>query len=403
MDINCNKLKAEFDHIPSRYDELQEYVEQMDARELYATGNIFEIEPFFSQVRGLYMDNVRFIRSQNEFNPSTDELYLYKMNLEFKTIYFKRRILGSNTCYETFYIYEDDFDKSISFYISGNEIKAHSLCYVYYENALLHTHVECNEYGVEAKAYHVSGKTVNGYVKKFYDFNGIQQEGEIRADFAYAEPGVMERVEELYGPQEMPQRRIVYQRFDEDKSVSDSLKTIEDYLVHQVYDQIASMPIKEKVFCVILEYNLQTIFPPTVAIGTESDREAMKALGAPNPWDQYSAPDMSYFNEEKTLAIDLYSAEIQPEYLFIDKTNKEMVRQKDAAWNSRIDRSYIGIAKRLMDKNFTKHFPITDDFLVMVRDFERYNNETCFHELMGYKKEKVRSNHFTGHSKESDR
>ncbi|WP_103072684.1 hypothetical protein [Aquimarina sediminis] len=378
------KVEREFEKITDHHAKMLVEVNAKEATSLYSIANLYDIEPFFAELQGERLENPTFILSDDDFDPEDDDLYLYTLDLEDKKVFLKQLILGKSLSYDTFFDYKKDVIKSTSIYVNKKERKAIKLCYLFLENRMPDLYIECSQYGVQAKKYRKDKNVLLGYDLFLKD----SKQPHCTVDFIYNQKEeTLERIEQKqYGDRK--NKLVLYQRQDPEKDIDATLQQIEDYLVKETYKQISNLPnLKEQVYCILFEYNMQGVFPPTIAIGLEKERGAEKTLGNYEIWDHYNAPDMYYFSEDETLDVNYYDEKIQREYLFVDQINSRVKSKDFSDWKNKVLETYLRIAKRLMHMDFSGCFEKTNDFLIMVRDFEEYNNEECFTVLKKYKEE----------------
>ena len=105
--------------------------------------------------------------------------------------------------------------------------------------------------------------------------------------------------------------------------------------------------------------------------------------------ERYNAPDMRYFSEDDTIAIDLFTPALEEAYLFYNRVyNIDAISDEDfTTWEEQTKALYLRICKRLMHFDFSGSFTKADGFLVVARDFEACNEEEYHNEMQTYKQE----------------
>lgn len=383
MNDYLSLIKLEFDTITGRHESLATVLTKNTVK-LFSNHNLHDIEPFYAQLQGELIKNPSFITDEHNCNPD-DSLYVYRVDSITKNIRSKRLIVSKTVYYETFFYTEDHLHKSITFYVNRDQRKAFKICYLHISNEIPIKYVECSEHGIVTKEYISRASVLIGYTSFFHNFiHGLQPS--IKTNFIYNTSDNLEAIEEFY-IKNPTTTRTLYQNFKDHKSIKEVLKTIEDYLVQQIHLQITTHTrIDKPVFCIVLEYSLQTVFPPNIGIGQEKERTYLE-LAYPNlkPWDHYNAKGMNYYSKNESLHFHLHNNILQKEYKFIEMHSNTITPEKYESWKTQIHNVYIRVAKRLQKKDFSDSFYQTDDFLVMVRNFEEYDNEKCYRKLQKYR------------------
>ncbi|UII31500.1 hypothetical protein LVD17_24715 [Fulvivirga ulvae] len=382
---STEEIQKEFDNLPDSYEMMKAEALQNDSLvEMAARHPLYEIEPFFSELNNeFYDENHSFlIETEEDYNPEKDELYTLWIDMELRKTFYRIHHLGGNVTYETTFEYHKDYYKSAMVFVDGNGIKPIKLAYLYFKEEVPDMYIECSTYGLFSKKYNSEEYRLNGYKMQVPATNY-----EYDVQFEYNYDGVLERITGKAGKDSSS--KVIFQRPGIGQNMTDTLTVIEDQLVEEVTDQIQKkVRIDEKVYCILLEYTMQGPFPPTIAIGLESEIDA--------PWDEtkiheyYNAPDMQYFSEEDTLPVDLYSEELEKAYIFFNQ-NYDIMNLTDEEfdlWEDQVKQLYLRVCKRIMHMDFSMSFQKSDRFLVMAKDFEACNEEYYYNEMMKYKKEK---------------
>ncbi|PJJ08630.1 hypothetical protein CLU83_1916 [Flavobacterium sp. 1] len=386
-EILYTKIQEEFNCIASTFSEKESVVlldkNRITVQSIY---NLFEIQPYFSQIANevLSPDAKLFIENEEDFDPETDDLYEYKINLENRKAYFKKQHYGDDIFYTTIYEYTEAYQKSFCVYQNNEDLKAINLSYLYLKDGMPHQFVECTEYGISLKTYTCEGQFIKSYKLEWpnYDHHCI-------GELDYDAEGNLARITETASDGRI---RILFEKDLETKDVEKILAELEDFLVENIADQILEkVKIEEPVYCLLFEYSMQGPFPPTIAFGVASEIDGNfedKEL-----YELYNAPDMRYFSENEepnSIAIDFYPIEIQSNYMVTNAHGEKIPWQDDEAcevWARQVMETYMKVCKRLMYFDFSKSFIKTDYFLIMARDFEQCNEAVFYKELSAYKKE----------------
>ncbi len=350
--------------------------------------NLYEIQPYYAELANevLPKEAKLIIESDDDFDPATDDLYEYKINLENRKVFLKREYFGEEVFYTTLYEYTDAYHKSFSVYQNKGELKAVNLKYLYFRDGQPYQFIECSEYAILLKTYTCEGSFITRYKQEWPDY-----EHHCIGELSYDPDGSLVKITETVSDGRV---RIVYEAGAAVKNIEVVLEELENFLVENIADQILEkVRINAPVYCLLFEYTLQGPFPPTLAIGLASEIEG--AFEDHAAYELYNAPDMQYFSEHDeesdTLEIDFYPLYIQSAYLTTTAYGENISWEDEettSLWAQQVKDVYLRVCKRLMHFDFSSSFVRSEHFLVMARDFEQCNEEEFFGEMMKYKKEK---------------
>lgn len=382
MDIE--KLKKEFFEMGENFSSMFENTDDRELKEVYSTYDLYEIEPFFSQLKNRSQEGASFLTDENQYDPEKDDLYLYHIDFKERKTLFKRLVLGATLSYDTLYRYDNQCYKSATLYIRDNFKKPISLSYLTFEDGMPHVYTEVNEAGVMTKTYKTEGNRLTGYFFDFFHFEPYEYDFKTEAFFHYDAEGELSKILEVRNTTGFTD--VLYTKYEAGQTLDWALQKIEDYLVVQIHQEIVSKVriVEEPVYTVLLEYCLQGPFPPTIGIGLASEQEQYR--NNEEPWMCYNAPDMLYFSgrdadELGAIAIDLYGIEIQDAYKLVDRTYEE--GEDLGALQKSVYDTYLKVIKRLSDCDFSASFTKTGSFVVMARDFDECNEEQFYRDMVG--------------------
>lgn len=379
------EIQAEFECLPGNFEAMQVAATEPDnLHVVLAKHPLYEIEPFFAEHNNEYTDEHTpspLIFSDEDFNPETDQLYKFKVNLESKNVHFRSEFVNEEVSYDTAFYYTEDYYKSATIYASPGNNKAIKLAYLFFKEGMPHSYIECTEYGLFSKQYKVEGNRLLGYQMEVIGANNT-----FDTAFAYTQEGALDSITQKHLP--TGDERLIYKRPEKGEAIESVLEILENQLVEEIADQILDhIKIEEKVYCILLEYNMQGPFPPAIGIGVTSD--IVGNLEDNELYELYNAPDMQYFSEAGSISIDLYTTKLAPTYLFLDR-KFDIMKTSNAAlllWEEQVHQIYLRVCKRLMHFDFSACFPKTDHFLILAKDFEACNEAEYYAEMNAYKEE----------------
>lgn len=376
------EIQQEFETLLDGFaEEKAAILENESLHTLLAKHPLYEIEPFFSEHNNEFLDEDSpsfLIDTAEDYDPERDQLYKFRIDMNTRKALFRTEIFGGGTSYDTIYSYTENYYRSATVYINPEMQKAIKLCYLFFEDGMPHTYVECSEYGALSKTYRSEDGRLLGYLQ---DHEGLDNKYEVA--FTYNFDGALDTI--IGREAGKKKENLIFKRPDKNQNIADTLETIENHLVEEIANQIgAKVKIEEEVFCILLEYTMQGAFPPTIGIGVLSD--VAGDINHVNLVDYYNAPDMQYFSESGTLEIDLFTPVLEEAYLFYDRTfDFHQSSESDySKWSDTVRELYLRVCKRLMHIDFSNSFSKTDNFLVLARDFEACNEEEYYQEMLAY-------------------
>ena len=386
MNSKIKKIQEEFDQLYLNFDKIAEPIlEDKALATMHSVFNLYEIEPFFGELSREDIDPNRpiLIESEDDFNPEKDDLYEYRINLETRKVMHRKLLLGGSTSYDTVFEYNEDYYKSSTTFINDEGRKSIKICYLYFKDGVAHQYFECSQYGLFYRTFQSEDGKLLGYHTEWPG-----SEGHIQGSYIYGPEGQLNKIKET-----TPKgyTSILFEAGIMEEARESVLEKIENFLVEQIAGAIEQkVRIEEKVYCILLEYTMQHPFPPTVALGLESELE--DEFEKTELWELYNAPDMHYFSEREddVLPIDFHAEEIQSSFLYTDKYTEGLHWDDERAhetWASEVFEVYLRVCKRLMHMNFSMAFTKSPNFLIMAKEFEQCNEEDFYKLLSTYKKE----------------
>lgn len=386
MNNKIKQIQEEFDQLYLNFDKIAEPILKDDGlTTMHSVFNLYEIEPFFGELSREDIDPNRpiLIESEDDFNPDKDDLYEYRINMESRKVIYRKLLLGGSTSYDTIFEYNENYHKSATSFINDEGRKSIKICYLYFKDGVANQYFECSQYGLFYKTFQSDNGKLLGYHTEWPG-----SEGYIKGSYIYGPDGQLNKIKETTPK---GHTSILFEAGIMEEARESILEKIENFLVEQIASGIEQkVRIEEKVYCILLEYTMQHPFPPTVALGLESELE--REFEKMEPWELYNAPDMHYFSEREddVLPIDLHAEEIQSSFLYTDKYTEGLHWDDDGAheaWAAEVFEVYLKVCKRLIHMDFSMAFPKSPHFLVMAKEFEQCNDEDFYKLLSTYKKE----------------
>lgn len=376
-------LHVLFDDIKASVFQKEKYITQM------ARHPLFEIEPFEALLRNEFITeeerSALFVQNEDEINPESEKLYTFTVDPETNQILHRIRYDENNNRHETVFEYTDTFQKSVSQSVYGERLLKNNVCYVFLKKGLPNLYLECTSIGVKSKRYASDAGRIDGYQQEHTFFKNISDVIFTR-DAAGNIDAIKEYVKESGAYRERPE--ILYKRPELHQTIEHTFKSIEDFLVVRITEQIQQqVRINEQVYCLMLEYCMPEAFPPELAIGVVPDLEG--PFETLQLHQLYNTPDMRYAYGEHTLPVDLYEEHMQYLYLFYYRAYnyKEYNRETFEYWNNQIRQIYVNVCKRLMNTDFSASFKTAEHYLVMARGDVHDDTKYYFDQMSEYKRE----------------
>lgn len=382
------QIQGEFSLIAHAYNDLEQAIlADENLVTIQSKYNLYDIQPYYAQLANEVIppDAKLLIEDEEDFDPATDDLFDYQVDLTSRKTFLRREQFGGGVFYGTVYEYNEQYYKSFTVYKNNDEIKTTHLNYLYFKDGLPHQYIECTEYGVSLKTY-----TCEGQFIKSYKLEWPNVEHHCIGDLTYDADGKLTTIIETASD---GRSRTMFDASAGEKDIETVLSDLEEFLVENIADQILkNVNIEEPVYCILFEYTMQGPFPPTIAFGVTTELDGK--FEDLELYELYNAPDMQYFSENdepNPVNIDFYQLEIEPNYLACDihgDTISWEDEEESELWAQQVKDTYLRVCKRLMHYDFSSCFTKSKEFLVMARDFEQCNEEEFYQELSEYKKER---------------
>jgi hypothetical protein len=343
-------LKRRFLKALNSYSSLRNSSESKVTRWEWASGPVYALQPF-------WFERMEIAKGRLTKTKPKDEGYQYGFDSEGRIV-VSRAVEGSKTTNEEFFSYLDSMAESVSF---GNSPKAREVNNVGrfdFKNGLLTQAESYGASGVDRETYHYQvGRLVA--VDVFQHEHGLDPET-FSFQLDYDDTGGLQAIRVVSSDSIS---RMVYKAPESSKIPAKLLSNkIKQELLIAIPQIIANAKIQGPAYCLLLAYNPGSWFPPSLAIGMESEREArIQSLGLTKAKAYLWNPaTFHWFDLPKLEFVDSLSSL----YRDINKTFKN--KKGDAAARKLLNET----AAELIKFDWRGKLKTSNDFVVVAVDLE---------------------------------
>lgn len=378
-------IQLEFDNMVAKFETVRgEILRDEILQDRVTKHPFYEIEPFFAEHKNEFLEEESISKmpaATEDFNAAIYDYYTLKVSMETGKLYIRTLHLGEGISDETVFQYNEAHYKSFRIYNHPSGKRPLKLSCLYFKKGLPDVFVQCSPYGCVWKRYIVENNRISGYELKNSNNAYV-----VHVEYYYNKTGSLDLIKQKYpGCSKVD---IIFKRPEKDDNIEDILRKIEDYLVDRIAKNILqNVKLNENVYCILLEYCIQAAFPPVIGIGVESDIKGN--IRDKSIEEIYNAPEMQYFTEDETLAIDINEEKIQYAYLFYQRAyeNRKFKGESFEYWEDSVKQVYLNVIKRLMKVDFFPSFTKADNFLVLAKDYDAWNVEEFYNEMIEFRNE----------------
>jgi hypothetical protein len=166
-------------------------------------------------------------------------------------------------------------------------------------------------------------------------------------------------------------QRLVYEAPKKEQTLDALLDAVADELLELIPQRVAAMKLAEPAFSLVVAYPGpgNDNFPPTVGVGTERERKVWVANGAAiNGKALWSASQYHHYDTDL------------PESPLFATANRQ-VAQADAY--KKVSATYARLAAALRQYDWTRHLPVTPDFVVLASDYDETELAPALRQALG--------------------
>ncbi len=363
-----------YNELTQNYQALLNGVESKEGTVAYAPIDFFQLEPFYHLMNSIRESQCSFFPTPEEV-PGESEIHLCLISDN--RLLFARESFSRTVSYDSFFEYEGDMRMRSMVYVNDQEIKpvfAERL--INNENGFPHLFESSGMYGYLKVEYFMEDNVIIG--KKYSGLNADNSEFMSQLSFYISpENGSVEKIlEKPRGDRE----RIVYEEVNNEKNIDQLITETKELIISTLVGSLKEQEcIENEIEFMLLEYTLQSPFPPTVAFAQTAELLAAREEGL-HPLSVYNAPDLEYFSEYDKPVIDFYH---NGEALFHEVNSRLLADCEYEKYKQMTFDAYYEISETLREIILSGSLiPLAEGFHVTARDFEECNEWDYLEKLL---------------------
>ncbi|UII25115.1 hypothetical protein LVD15_17615 [Fulvivirga maritima] len=162
----------------------------------------------------------------------------------------------------------------------------------------------------------------------------------------------------------------IYSNDNFEKNIEELINEVKGLIIQSVRMTLEKKHslFKGKIAFALFEYNIQGVFPPTLALASEEEAAAEE-----DPFSSYNAPDLQYFSERNEYEFDFYHKGTS-KYSVL---NKHIYEELEPDEGMALARSiYIDICKSTeLQAIFEEYLDLAEDFHITAYDYDAFDLE----------------------------
>lgn len=348
------EMKGRAEDMSANYRDRRKSTLKSVARWVYATGNIFSFNPEPAEAVG--SNRGREIKSK-------EKAYIrYGLDDQDRVIYERT---GIETCFqENFRFYESGRVIRLTYSCSGAgsrflvRLEGGSQQFITPDGTVVEWNNSAGLRPFKTRYDWVDGKLVKAFTTRN---DGPGRPTEVITEIEYSLTGEVEKVWHRVGKQ----KSLYFSRPPSGINLAAIEKIASEKLFQEICRVLQQLKIKERIYCIALAYDGEGngVLPPYLGLGLESEREAwIKKLGKEARHSIWNPAEFKHYEKPNT---QLKSLKLHDT---IDLYNRLL--ESKSAPHSRPIKLLNEIAAKLGGQVWSKHFKLTDDFVVYCVDFE---------------------------------
>lgn len=340
-----DNLQIRFYEIEKAYQGIKNETERKVESWFWAADSLHSLEPF-------YFEEQRYKKARRLKEAPHDKTnkYHYGVNHLNEVILIRQYTgLKRELYYETFYVRESDKIETYHFDYWEDK-KLHNLTVFHYDAGQLTRYVQITENGWHTCDYHYEDDKLKKKLMKTSSQGDYIPEDRT-FEYSYDQFGILNAINEG--------EHFYYRKPDKKISFPQLTERVAEKLFEVIRKNLSELEPKEELFCIYLSYGNEALFPPSLAIGTEEERQKWSAEhGKRSKWVIWNPADYRLAHEletdpENNNLFELYNQET------------EMLEKYSTAKKAIVEVA-IRLKKNLTEFKLTK----TPDFVVVAADYE---------------------------------
>jgi hypothetical protein len=341
---DLQQLQEQFLKTEKLYKEIKAATEANILTWFWATDSIFKLEPF-------YFEQHRFPKGKRLLKEPAKRANKYHYGLnDVNEIIVERQYCGfeNEIYYETFFDRSSSEIETCRFDYGPDKLLINLMLFIFKEGILVqHFHIVKKGWSIYNYCY--KGKNLIKKMLKHEDPDSHVISERIY-EYNYDQYGFLDNIKEgEYFWYKKPNKKTSFDQLTEQA---------QDKLLEAIKSNIHKYKVKEKLFCLFINYGNQNYFPPSIAFGRQQEREKWLAEGEMAKWVIWNPAE---YASNFDMDLDIETAN------FFDLYNQETdMLQKDHVARKAILNVTIKIKECLPEFGFNR----TDDFVIIASDYE---------------------------------
>ena len=349
-----------------QYAKLNRQCEGQVVRWRWATGSMFELQPFYFE-RNRFKRG-RWLKSEPKRKKGQ---YLYGYDDQDNVVIVRQYVKPPRQFYAIFYLYRNGTVESVRFdYAKKRSPLTVSRCL--YRRGRIASYELYGWGGHTKEQYEYDDDRIvriRSWYREFYgDLSSKVKAIQTTLTITYDELDRLAQIDEVYpaGSSDYPQggTETLYRRPRKGETVKELCGLVEERLVELIPEVVAAAKIRKSAYCLLLVYdweNPDLMLPPDLAVGLASDRSAAaKQHGKDAKYYLWNPAEFAIFGEE--LELDDRRLAKACELLGQQLAMKDRFTPALKLLNN--------VAARLMEHDWSGKLKTTEDFVVAAVDLE---------------------------------
>ncbi len=348
------QLQQEFAEASQNYESIKKETEAKVIEWFWASDWLFSLEPY-------YFEENKFSKGRKLKEEPEEKENKFQYGIDNNgEIIVERQYTGlKDLYYETFIVRNPNKIVSYRYDYGSQKININIKLFLYENSTLTTSYTIVKDGWVEYTYRYENGRLTSRLMQRISDNKPIPKR---LFTYTYDELGILGSIQEG--------EHYWYKKPDKSLNYAKLSELASNKLFDVLRQTLASNPVDEKLFCIYIHYYHTDMFPPSIAYGTEVQRqEWMDEEGEDAKWIIWNPIDYEYVIEPE---LDSESQKLFK--LFNQET--ELKNKENSAIKIMVE-----CAKKLKDCLPEFHFNTTDDFILVVADYEQADLKKNFKQI----------------------
>lgn len=351
-------LKNAFNTMVSNYPQRLELINNPQNIMGFTSYDIFSLRPFHVEINRLPQSLLKIYKTQEELPENSR---IIACIIQQGSLVQVREFINQGVYRDSLFITDENFKWRYTVDVNNEKVSAVNVERLTYDSKGLFDTFESYE--------------KNYFLKDCYTAKDkyLQMNSEIKRDKnqiynyqynIYRKEQLVNKIEQIEGDFVS----VIYDTKLKEQPLDKLLAMAKKYIIQSIVDNLANNNnISDEIMMMLLEYNLQTPFPPTMALGKTAEFDDCSANGELLSF--YNAPDLEYFSEEDSLVINFIG-----ESIYSELNNRLLAELEDDNLEETVFSFYLNLIKSLKrNRKIKQILSLHKNYHVVARDFEQSN------------------------------